>query len=646
MKNKVTSIQNNTNQLNNNVYSTKSTRKFSNNDKTNDKYSEYSCRQKDIPTNPQTISRQQISNNINGKGNCDTIKRSLNYDYNTIQSTNSNVNVNLNYGISKNSKNFNADSQYTYDDQIDKTCNYKNNNKLTNSNINNIKDDDLSLRSYEAPLKQIDKYLLSDKEKFYFDYSRALQDKSEDNKINKYISYKNETTTNLDYNNNNYNYNDNKILENSNNNTNNTDVFKNFPNKINRNYDYDIYNSTNKQSRNNFDNKQNLDNSSTQCPYKSLKSNINDNLIESNSNIFKNNYKNKGEMYIDDSTESNNQSKVDVNNNNTKINVHRKQIIKVPSLKQHKNIFQVKEPKSTSVKELKPKILKNESTSKLNVYNKNKSRNDNKNNTVNSYLSEFSHKINPNAKCEFNPYSTYSENNNLVKANASKMLFKKNTLSCYIPQDQTILNNNNDNPSHNYSTNDNNYYTNDNNNNLDKINYNNKSNKNTNTKAKVIVVPNKIDLKSFNKFNNTVNNDYNKESRSNSPELSDTEFIEEVRKMLGNNSNKQNLKDINKLMSKNKIKEEFIIKTTNLCKSVTMNKDCSVNTIHLWRWLKHVTKEYLDYNELKLQVKSQFSINEGEIKSAISSCIDKTFFNKAKLQKVKKILSTTPKSNN
>ena len=126
-------------------------------------------------------------------------------------------------------------------------------------------------------------------------------------------------------------------------------------------------------------------------------------------------------------------------------------------------------------------------------------------------------------------------------------------------------------------------------------------------------------------------------------EINDEEFTSEVKKIFGNNSNKSNLQEIQKLLSKNKIKEEFITKTTTLCKNITNTKS-NINTIILWRWLKQTVNEAMDYQELKLQVKANVTLDkESEIKGFIAGCLDQNFHSKKKIDKVKKILDAKPK---
>lgn len=155
---------------------------------------------------------------------------------------------------------------------------------------------------------------------------------------------------------------------------------------------------------------------------------------------------------------------------------------------------------------------------------------------------------------------------------------------------------------------------------------------------------------------NGLNYDYKNHSNilnnkdCNIPDIPDKQFLEELRKILGSNNNRENLKELSITITKNKIKEEFLKKTTTLCKTVTKTES-EVNTIQLWRWIKNLLNENLEYKELKLQLKgyanyiSKIDINndDKQCKEIISKCIDKTFANRKKIDKVKKLLFTEPK---
>lgn len=127
-------------------------------------------------------------------------------------------------------------------------------------------------------------------------------------------------------------------------------------------------------------------------------------------------------------------------------------------------------------------------------------------------------------------------------------------------------------------------------------------------------------------------------------DLSDYEFIKEVRRVMGSSNNRENLTLLSKVMTKNKIKEEFLRKTGELCKKQKRNTE-DVNLIQMWRWIKGLVYENIDYKDLKLMIKSYTGYKtDFKTKEIISSCINKTFSDKKTLDKVKRMLSAEPKS--
>lgn len=156
------------------------------------------------------------------------------------------------------------------------------------------------------------------------------------------------------------------------------------------------------------------------------------------------------------------------------------------------------------------------------------------------------------------------------------------------------------------------------------------------------------DLRKNEDKNNRKNLNYNYESKTNKIEdnndMSDYEFIKEIKRVMGSNNNRENLSLLSKVLTKNKIKEEFLRKTSELCKKQKKIKE-DVNLIQIWRWIKGLVYENIDYKDLKVMIKSYTGYKtEYKSKEIISSCINKTFSDKKTLDKVKRMLSAEPKS--
>lgn len=125
-------------------------------------------------------------------------------------------------------------------------------------------------------------------------------------------------------------------------------------------------------------------------------------------------------------------------------------------------------------------------------------------------------------------------------------------------------------------------------------------------------------------------------------EISDNDFVNELRKRTGINKKTELLHEIKAKFERNKIKEEFISKTTKVCKQVTGLKNA--NLIHTWRWIKDIVMEAKDYNEVKKYLQARFQTDNRDVKKLILSCIENTYSNKKKVGKIKKLLLTEPNS--
>lgn len=136
--------------------------------------------------------------------------------------------------------------------------------------------------------------------------------------------------------------------------------------------------------------------------------------------------------------------------------------------------------------------------------------------------------------------------------------------------------------------------------------------------------------------------DKDNKQNQNLNDISDLDFINELKKRFEMSSKVELLSEISRQTEKNSVKEEFVSKTVKICRDITLNKDA--NIIHTWRWFKEVIQSHMDYCEVRRKIKNCFHANEKDIKRIAIACIDQAYSNKRNVSKIKKLLMTEPNS--
>ena len=159
-------------------------------------------------------------------------------------------------------------------------------------------------------------------------------------------------------------------------------------------------------------------------------------------------------------------------------------------------------------------------------------------------------------------------------------------------------------------------------------------------------IENDITLNSNNKNNTKLINEISKD-------FDEKELAIELKRLLNTNTNKNTLNEIKKKINNNKLKDEFLTKTTKLCQNSTGYNN--VNLIYSWRWIKDLVINNNEYNYIKNYVHKKYYgdttdenhynlINNASTLKIIKSCIDNSLRNKKKVDKIKRILNYNPHS--